>query len=247
MGLSLRGNCRARLELNQYNLVLNWKVTVSWQVKLFRPERTEMNKPMFLWFESSCQRDDLLVSKHYSWSLTERVACSIFPENIQNFNSLLTWHHSLQQAFRSLPGVGLGTGGARAAKVTASNAETYNSHVSNYCWYDTFTVLCNIWRILPYRVMIIYICRIHCQVKNNFFVCENTCTWIIKAYSTLWLRNASVMATAQELLHTWKWSASPAKSVCIQTSFWALLLSCQQHLFLWLDGNPWPSQNHFWM
>lgn len=104
---ALRGNCRARLKLNQYKLVLNWKVAISWQAKLFHSERTEINKPESLWFESPCQRDDSLMSVHYTSSLTERVAGSIFPENIQNFNSLLTWHHSfaasLSKSTRSQP------------------------------------------------------------------------------------------------------------------------------------------------
>lgn len=78
-----QGSCKVRLELNQQQLVLSWEVTITWQEKLLHPRRTEMNKPLFLWFESPCQRSDSLVSLHYSSSLTERLACSLFPDNIQ--------------------------------------------------------------------------------------------------------------------------------------------------------------------
>lgn len=85
-----------------------------------------MNKPLFLWYGSHCQRDDTLVSTHYSSTLTARVARGLSPENIQYFNSLEL--ALLSANLQSPPGVGLGTDCARAVKVTAGNAETWNWH-----------------------------------------------------------------------------------------------------------------------
>lgn len=104
---------------------------------------------------------------------------------------------------------------------------------------NTTSLCAAYWERHPSRVMSIYLCKIHCQVKI-FRVCGDTCTWIIKAHSTLWPGNASVTAMTWDLLNAWKWSVHTPKS------FWALLLSHHQCLFLQLDGNPGHSQNHSW-
>lgn len=95
------------------------------------------------------------------------------------------------------------------------------------------TSLCAVyWECHPSRVMSIYLCKIHCQVKI-FCVCGDTCTWIIKAGSTLWPGNASVTAMTWDLLNAWKWSGH------IPKSFWARL-PCQQPVFVSPAGwKPW--------
>lgn len=73
----------------------------------------------------------------------------------------------------------MGTEGAQAAQVTAGNAETCT--VPGACLrlllaHRLYNPMQHT-EILPYRVMFIYICRIHCQVKNKcvcVYVCENT-------------------------------------------------------------------------
>lgn len=118
--------------------------------------------------------------------------------------------------------------------------------VSNYCWYDTFTVLCSILRTLPYRVMLIYIRRTHCQVKSNFV--------FVWKYLHLDYKSTFYALTGEWICLGNCWGAAAyleavsesCKSAWVQKSFRTLLLSCQQRLFLQLDGNPCPSQSHFW-
>lgn len=83
---------------------------------------------------------------------------------------------------------------------------------------DTTSLCAAHWECHSSRVMYTYLCKIHCQVKI-FRVWGDTCTWIIKAGSTLWPGNASVTAMTWDLLNAWKWP------VHTPNSFWALLPS----------------------
>lgn len=128
-----------------------------------------MNKPLFLWYGSHCQRDDTSVSTHYSSTLTARVARGLSPENRQHFNSLelASWS---QQTFRAhqepvsvQPVLRLWRW-----QLAMLKPGTGTMHVSNYRWSETFTVLHNRLRILPDRATFIYVRRTRYQVRNHF-------------------------------------------------------------------------------